>query len=66
MIEPRAKSCPCCGGEHLVVCRLKGTASAVGKMNRESALFAEICVDCGQVVLMRAEHPEKLKGEFDR
>ena len=64
MIEPRVKKCKQCGSENIVVCRLKGMADVVGMMNRRSALFAEICTDCGEVVSMKAEHPKKLKGEF--
>lgn len=63
MIKPKIKQCPYCQSENITVCRLKGAASVVGMMNRESALFADICLDCGQVGSLYAEHPEKLRGE---
>lgn len=63
MIEPRVKQCTTCGSKKIVVTRLKGIASVVGQMDRQSAIFAEICIDCGQVVNLMAEHPEKLRGD---
>lgn len=63
MLEPKIKKCPCCQSEKMTVCRLKGVASVVGMMNRESALFADVCLDCGQIANLYAEHPEKLRGE---
>lgn len=62
MIEPRVKRCPVCQSEKIVVTRLKGIASVVGVMDENSAIFAEVCTQCGQVVNLVAEHPENLKG----
>ena len=64
MIEPRVRKCTFCESEKIVVCRLKGMADVVGVMNRKSALFADVCTDCGQIISMRAEHPKNLKGEY--
>lgn len=63
MIEPKVKQCPACGSEKIVVTRLKGMVFVVGQMDRQSAVFAEICIDCGQVVNLMAEHPDKLRGD---
>ncbi len=63
MVKPKTKICPCCNSEQIVVTRLKSMAQVVQSLDLKSAIFMEICVDCGTVVSQYAEHPTHLKGD---
>ncbi len=63
MLETLNKSCPECDSQEIVITRLQGVASTIGTLDCKSALFAEICINCGKVLNLRAEHPSRLKEE---
>ncbi len=63
MLKPTIMKCSRCGSNEIVVARIKSMTLVVGELDKQSALFTEVCTICGEVVRIYAEHPKKLKGE---
>lgn len=56
--------CPYCGNSEIGKGKLSGYAvlRPVGKiMSMGSPIIADVCTNCGLIMQMRVEHPEKFK-----
>ena len=57
------RKCPLCGCEEIAMGKQSGHGSmmAVDKFSTGSDIIAEICTNCGYILSMRVEKPEKFK-----
>lgn len=54
--------CPDCGNTEIGKGKLSGYAalSPIGnKFSTGSAIIADVCINCGKIIKMKVEHPEK-------
>ena len=59
------KKCPECGSRDIEKGKLSGYAAMRPehkKLSFGSAMIADACTDCGEILNMKAEKPEQFKG----
>ncbi|MFA6809091.1 MAG: transcription initiation factor TFIIIB [Eubacteriales bacterium] len=62
---PDKAKCPNCGSTEIGKGKLSGYAvlTPVGKIFATgSAIIADVCTNCGTIIKMKVEHPEKFKA----
>jgi predicted RNA-binding Zn-ribbon protein involved in translation (DUF1610 family) len=60
--------CPNCGNNKIGKGKLEGYAALipVGKLfTTGSTIIADVCTECGTIIRMKAEKPEKFKNTID-